>query len=57
MIIFDKGSVIRLSNEGTIGIVLGIAESQLPKSDNLAGYASWDAYFSEKFWCNYFSIT
>ena len=28
MIIFDKGSVIRLSNEGTIGIVLGIAESQ-----------------------------
>ena len=49
MITFDKGSVIRLSNEGTIGIVLGIAESQLPKRDNLAGYASWDAYFSENF--------
>ena len=49
MITFDKGSVIRLSNEGIIGIVLGIAESQLPKSDNLAGYASCDAYFSENF--------
>lgn len=50
MIIFDKGSVIRLCNSGTIGIVLGIEEGQLSKSVyNLANFDSCDAYFSENF--------